>query len=34
MDKEAPVNRYFAHDNVIETLLLVEGEQSQELMNS
>lgn len=29
MDKEAPTNRYFAHDNVIETLLIVEGEQSQ-----
>lgn len=25
MDKEAPVNRFFAHDNVIETLILVEG---------
>ena len=34
MEKEQPTNRYFAHDNVIETILLVQGEQSQGLMNS
>lgn len=34
INKEAPITRFFAHDNVIETLLLVEGEASAKLMNS
>lgn len=34
MDKEAPVFRFFAHDNVIENVLIIEGEQSSVLMNS
>ncbi len=32
--KENPIHRFFAHDNVIETLLLVEGENSAKLMNA
>jgi WD40 repeat protein len=34
INKEAPILRFFAHDNVIETLLLIEGETSAKLMNS
>lgn len=34
VNKEAPVLRFFAHDNVIETVLLIEGETSAKLMNS
>ena len=32
--KEAPVLRYFAHDNVIEAILIIEGENSGKLMGS
>jgi WD40 repeat protein len=32
--KDAPIIRYFAHDNVIETVLIVEGENSGKLMGS
>ena len=32
--KEAPIIRYFAHDNVIEALCIIEGEQSGKLMGS
>ena len=34
MDKEAPVLRFFAHENVIENILMIEGEHSSVLMNS
>ena len=33
-DKEAPVNRFFAHENVVENIMIIEGEHSQVLMNS
>ena len=32
--KDAPVNRFFAHDNVIETVHIVEGEESGKLCGS
>lgn len=32
--KEAPLLRFFAHDNVIEALLLVEGEQSSKIVGA
>lgn len=32
--KDAPVNRFFAHDNVIETVMVIEGEESGKLMAS
>ena len=32
--KEVPTLRFFAHDNVIETVLLIEGEASAKLMNA
>ena len=32
--KEAPVFRYFAHENVIEAILIIEGENSGKLMGS
>lgn len=34
INKEAPVLRFFAHDNVIEALHLIEGEHSGKLMSS
>jgi len=34
INKEAPTLRYFAHDNVIEALQLVEGENSGKLMSA
>jgi len=32
--KDVPVLRFFAHDNVIETLLFIEGDASVKLMNA
>lgn len=34
INKEAPTLRFFAHDNVIETVMLIEGETSAKLMNA
>lgn len=34
INKEAPTLRFFAHDNVIETVMLIEGEISAQLMNA
>ena len=34
MDKDVPVLRFFAHENVIENVVLVEGENSQILMRA
>lgn len=32
--KQAPTLRFFAHDNVIQTVLLIEGQASAKLMNA
>ena len=32
--KETPTLRFFAHDNVIETVLLIEGDHAAKLMNA
>ena len=32
--KDSPTTRFFAHENVIEAVLLVEGESSAKLMNA
>ena len=34
LGKDTPTLRFFAHDNVIETVLLVEGEAAAKLMNA
>jgi WD40 repeat protein len=34
VDSNVPVNRYFAHENVIECLTIIEGEHSSLLMQS
>lgn len=34
INREAPTLRFFAHENVIETVLLIEGDTSAKLMNS
>lgn len=34
LDKDAPLNRFFAHENVVENVLLIEGEHSSILTNS
>ena len=34
IEKEAPVFRFFAHENVIENIMIVEGEHSQALIHA
>lgn len=34
IEKEAPVFRFFAHENVIENLMIIEGDHSSVLMNA
>ena len=34
LEKEAPVFRFFAHENVIENIMIIEGDHSSVLMNS
>ena len=34
IEKEAPIMRFFAHEHVVENIMLIEGENSQVLMGA